>query len=118
MQDSLVVHVEDGEGELRGPVDDLGLLQPLPVVHFLLLGDELAEVSALAELHDDVELLALADAFAVGDDVDVLEVLQQLHLVEDVLGLLLRLVRQLDLLYYEFLIFFYVVGEVGVTEGA
>jgi hypothetical protein len=46
----------------------------------------------------------------------VLEVLQQLHLVEDVLRLLPRLVRQLDLLYYELLILLDVLREVGVPE--
>jgi hypothetical protein len=98
MQDAFVVHVEDGEGYLGGPVDDLRLFEFGACMADLLLFNELVEVSSGAELHDDVELLAVDDAFAVGNDVDVLEGLQQLHLIEDVFSLLGALVRQLHLL--------------------
>jgi hypothetical protein len=40
---------------------------------FLLLDDELVEISSRAELHDDIEFLSLDDGLAIGDDVDMLE---------------------------------------------
>lgn len=46
----------------------------------------------------------------------MLEILEKLYLVEDILCLIFRLVRQLDLLYYILLIFLDVMGQVGVTE--
>lgn len=83
----------------------------------LLLDDELVEVSAGAELHDDVELLPFDDGLAVGDDVGVLEGLQQLHLVEDVLRLLGVLVGQLHLLYHVLLPLRHLHCQVRVSEG-
>ena len=118
VEDPLVVHVEDGEGDLRGPVDHLFLVQLPASVGLLLLDDELVEVAAVAELHDDVELLPLANAFPVGDDVDVLELLEQLDLVVDVLDLLLVLAGELHLLYHVVLVLAEVSGQVGVAEGA
>lgn len=118
MQYALIVHIKDGECDLGGPVDDLLLFQLLPAVALLLLDDELVEIPAGAELHDDVELLPLDDGLAVRDDVDVLERLQQLHLVEDVLGLFGRLVRQLHLLYHVILVLGQVASQVSVAEGA
>jgi hypothetical protein len=40
---------------------------------FLLLDDELVEISSSAEFHDDIEFLPLDDRLAIGDDVDMLE---------------------------------------------
>ena len=75
MQNSFVVHVEDGKGDLHCPIDDF-LLLDLPAPKTLsLLGDELVEVSSITELHDDVEPLSFDDGLAVGDDVDVFEFL-------------------------------------------
>lgn len=41
-----------------------------------LFGDELVEVTAVAEFHDDVEFLSFDDGLAVGDDVDVFELFE------------------------------------------
>jgi len=118
VQDAFVVHVEDGEGDLRGPVDHLRLFQFPAALQFLLLYDELVEVSAGAELHDDVEFLAFDDGLAVGDDVGVLEGLQEFDLIEDVLGLLCVFVGQLHFLYHVALSLGQLRSQVGVAERA
>jgi hypothetical protein len=97
VQDTLVMHVEDSQGDLDSPVDNLLLLKFAAAGCFLLLDDELVEISSGAELHDDVEFQPIDNGLAVGDDVDVLELLQKFDLVEDVFGLLAALVGQLDL---------------------
>lgn len=65
MQYPFIMHIKDGKCDLSGPVYYLLLFQLLPTVTFLLLYDELIEVPACAELHDDVELLPLDDGLAV-----------------------------------------------------
>jgi hypothetical protein len=84
----------------------------------LLLNDELVEVAAIAELHDDVEFLPLDDGFAVGDDVDVFKLLEEFDLMEDVFCLFLVFVCEFYLLDDVVLVLSEVVGEVGVAECA
>ena len=88
MEDSFVVHVEDGECDLGSPVDYLLLLQFSASMRVLLLDYKLIEVSSVTELHDNVELLSFSDALSVGDDVDVLEFFEEFDLMVDVLDLL------------------------------
>lgn len=118
MEDAFVVHVEDGEGDLGGPVDHLRFFELPAAVQFLLFYDELVEVSAGAELHDDVEFLSVYDGLAVGDDVGVLEGLEEFDLIEDVLGLLCVFVGQLHFLYHVVLALGQVRSQVGVAERA
>lgn len=73
MQDAFVVHVEDGKGNLGGPVYHLRLFEFSPAMSLLLINDQLVEVTAGAELHDDVKLLSVDDGLAVRYDVNVLE---------------------------------------------
>jgi hypothetical protein len=78
--------------------------------------DELVEISAVAKFHDYVEFLPLDDRLAVRDYIDVLELLEQLHLIEYVIGLLLVLIGEFDLFYHIVFIFGQMAGQVGVAE--
>lgn len=115
MQDALVVHVENSKGYLYGPVQDL-LLVYLAALAVL---NDLAHVPTLAVLHHNVEAVLLVDkGISVRYDVYVFELLQQSHLVKDVLFFLRRLVLQVDLLDYVLSALLAVHGQIGVAERA
>ena len=118
VEDAFVVHVEDGECNLCGPLEYLFFLDSPASVVFLLLYDELVHVSSGAVLHDDVEFLSLLDALTVGDDVDVFELLEQLDLVVDILDLLFVLAVEFNLLDNVVLALLFMAGQVGIPEGA
>ena len=86
MQDAFVVHVEDGQCDLCCPLYYFLLLDFPPPVLLLLLSGELVEVASRAVLHDDIQPLPLLDRLLVADDVDVLELPEQSHLIVDVLA--------------------------------
>jgi hypothetical protein len=83
---------------------------------FLLLDDELVEISSCAKLHDDIEFLPLDNGLAIGDDIDVLEGLQQLDLNEDIFSLFSGLIGQLHFLYHVVFLLLDLTGEIGVPE--
>lgn len=118
VENALVVHVEDGECNLCGPLENPFLLNSPASVVFFLLYDELVHVSPGAILHDDVEFLSLLDALTVGDDVDVFELLEKLNLIVDILDLLFVLAVEFDLLDHVVLPLLFVAGQVGIPEGA
>ena len=114
MKNAFIVHVEDGESDLCGPVKYFFLLNFF--AHLLLFGDELVDVPSGTELHDDVENISLLYAFLVGHDVDVFKLFQQFDFVVDILNLLFVLVGQLDLLYHVVLVRGNVPGQIGVSK--
>ena len=75
-----------------------------------LFGDELIEITAVAKLHDDVELLSFYDGLTIGDDVDVFELFEKFDLIEDVLSLLLCFVGEFYFFYDVVLVLGDVVG--------
>ena len=83
-----------------------------------LLGDELIEVAAVAEFHDDIKLLPFNDWLPVWDDVHVFELLKKFDFVENVFSLLLGFVGEFYFFYDVVLVLGNVVGEVRVTESA
>ena len=118
VEDTLIVHIEDSEGDLSGPVDYLFFFEFAAPLVLLLLQDELVEISAVAELHDDIEFLAFDNGLSIADDVDVFELFEELDLIENVFGLLLVLVGEFDLLDYEILVGLEVSSQIGVAEGS
>ncbi len=72
MQNFLFMHVEDGECDLRHPVYKF-VLGYFFTLHWL---NDLIHVTTFAVLHDDIEQpFAVDEWVAVGDDVDVVELL-------------------------------------------
>lgn len=93
VEDLLLMKVEEGEGHLGEPVDDLRLGEAFLVSNFLV------NVASLAVDHDDVEiLLAVEEGVLVGDDVGVAELLEEADLVLGVLAVLLGHVPDFDAL--------------------
>jgi len=92
VQNTFVMHVENGKSNLDRIVNDLIFIYFLSSLIFFLLIDELVQISAVAKFHDYVQFLPLDDRLAVWDYIDVLELLEQLHLIEYVIGLLLALI--------------------------
>ncbi len=118
MKYPFVVHIEDSECNLRGPVNDLGLLQFFTPLVFFLFDNELVEIAACAEFHDDIELLAFDDGFAIRYDVDMLEGLEEFDLNEDVFSLFGGFVGQFDLLDDVVFVLLDLASQVGVAESS
>ena len=83
-----------------------------------LFSDELIEVTSIAELHDDVELLSFDDGLTIRDDVDMFELFEKFDLIEDVFSLLLCFVGEFYFFYDVVLVLGDVFCKVCVAEGA
>ena len=118
VKNALVVHVKNCQSDLGRPVDHLLFFEFFSPVRVLLLHDELVEISPVAKLHDDVELLAFANALPVRYDVDVFELFEKFDFVVDVLDLFFVFVGQLNLFYHVILVLPQVGRQVGVPEGS
>ena len=66
---------------MRCPVDDFFLIEFASPMVFLLLCDELIEIAAVAEFHDNVEIAPFDDAFSVGDNVYMFKLFEESNLV-------------------------------------
>ena len=116
MQYPFLVHVENGEGNLCGPLYYGFFLYFFACVAFFLFEDELVEVAPCVKLHYYVEFLSFSDGLLVCDNVDMLELFQEMHFIENILDLLRVFACQLYLFYDVVFLLAKVVCQIGVAE--
>jgi len=73
MQNTFIMHVENGKSYLSSPLY-YSLLLYLPIsMRFLLFDYELIKITTSTQLHDNIELHSFSNRLLVSDDVDMLE---------------------------------------------
>jgi len=113
VDDLVLMQVEHGQKQLDEPVEHLTLLEEQRALRL----DLLLQVAALRELHHNAEHLLVLENVVEGDDVRVLQLLQDLCLLSALLALFRAQVLQLHVLDRAELAALHVLDEEDLPEG-